>query len=415
MKARGSISIAYIMQTFPGLTLTFIYREVLALKRRGFDVTTFAIWKPDRDKLSPESRSLMDSTFYVFPISWLRFLWAHLYFLVTRPVKYVGTAVFVVTRRGETWHNRIRTAGHFAEAVYMAKEMEKLKIEHLHAHFTINAATIALIGARLLNISFSFTAHNIFFTDRIVLKEKIGESLFIAAISEYSRQFLIRMVPDQDVAGKIHIVRCGVSPEQFVPPEPKPVNDVPLILFVAQLAERKGAPFLVEACRLLAERGAPFKCVIVGDGAERPIVEQRIEQYGLQETVTLTGALFQEQLKPYLERADIFALPCITARDGDVDGIPVVLMESMAYEIATVSTTVSGIPELIEHEQSGLLVPEQDSLALADALQHLIADAQFRTKVGKNGRQKILLEFDVDQNAAKLATFFEEYLQRTGH
>lgn len=410
-KSDKPLSIAYVMQTFPGLTMTFIYREVLALRRRGLDVTTCSIWRPNRDRLSPESRSLMDSTYYVFPISWSRFLWAHLYFLVTRPVRYVSAAWFVMTRRGESWKNRVRTAGHFGEAVYMAKEIERLEIDHVHAHFAINAATIALIVARLLDISFSFTAHNIFFTDRVILKEKIREALFIAAISEYSRQFLLRMVPDQSVASKIHIVHCGVSTARFLPPDPRPVNDIPLILFVSQLAERKGTPYLVEACRLLAERGVTFECVIVGDGAERAIVEQRVEQVGLQHAVTLTGAIFQEQLKTYLDRADIFVLPCIQARDGDMDGVPVVLMEAMAKEIATVSTRVSGIPELIQDGESGLLVQEKDAVALADALQRLIADAHLRAKLGQNGRRKVLREFDVDENAALLSTLFEKYLQ----
>jgi colanic acid/amylovoran biosynthesis glycosyltransferase len=416
------MTIAYMLQAYPSLTMTFIYREVLALERRGFNVLTFSVWQPAVSSLSQESRHLVDSTYYLFPTSWFRLLWRHLYFLLTRPAKYVGTALFVLTRPGEGWRKRLRTLGHFGQAVAVAKEMQERGVHHVHAHFSHNAASIALMLSRLLGISFSFTAHNILFTDQILLREKIREARFIAAISEFTRRFIIGLVPGEDYGGKIHIVHCGLSPRDFAPPDVKPLdvlihpdvpirNDVPLLLFVAQLAERKGAPFLVEACRILAERGVAFRCTIVGGGPQKALLEQWVTQYGLQNVVELTGSLFQEHVKAYLNRADVFVLPCMQTASGDMDGIPVSLMEAMAMEIATVSTSVSGIPELIEHGHSGLLVNEQDAEGLADALQRLIEDAALRERLGKNGRQKVLREFDVDKSAEQLATLFERYVK----
>jgi len=139
-------------------------------------------------------------------------------------------------------------------------------------------------------------------------------------------------------------------------------------------------------------------------------VEQLVEQYALQEAIELTGAVPQEHLKEYLSRADVFVLPCITASNGDMDGIPVSLMEAMAIEIPTVSTYVSGIPELIEDGQNGLLVSEKDEVALANALQRLLEDEVLRTKLGKDGRQKVMHEFNIHKNAAQLATLFERYV-----
>jgi colanic acid/amylovoran biosynthesis glycosyltransferase len=402
--------IAYILQSFPLLTETFVYREVLGLEREGFRVATFAIWKPDKKKLSQEARHLVDSSYYVFPISWPKFFKAHFYFLCTRPCKYLGSLFFVLTRKGESAPNRRRTFFHFCEAVYLAMEMKNQGIGHNHAHFAINAATIALVVSRLLDITSSFTAHNNLFTDRVILKEKIRAARFIIAISEFTRRFLINLVPEDNIDDKIHIVHCGLSLDDFSPPDQKLVNDVPVLLFVAHLAERKGAPVLIEACRILAERGVAFRCIIVGDGPQRALVEQLVEQYALQEVVELTGVVFQEHLKEYLNRADVFVLPCVTASNGDIDGIPVVLMEAMAMEIATVSTYVSGIPELMEDGQSGLLVKEKDPVALADAMQHLLADSELRIKLGKSGRQKIIEEFNIDKNVAQLATLFERYL-----
>ncbi|PWB49898.1 MAG: colanic acid biosynthesis glycosyltransferase WcaL [Anaerolineales bacterium] len=352
----------------------------------------------------------MDTTCYIFPISWPRFLQRHIYFLLTRPINYIGTALFVLTRPGESWKNRLRTVYHFGEAVYLAKEVQQRNIQHLHAHFTINAASIALIVARLLNISFSFTAHNIFFTDRLLLKEKVRESRFIAVISRFSQEYLLRLVPGESWRGKTHIVHCGISPGQFSPPYPRPANIVPFIFFVSQLEERKGALYLIEACRLLKGRGVSFQCVLAGDGPQKPIIQRLIDQYGLKEIVDLPGAIFIEQVRDYLNQADIFVLPCIVARNGDMDGIPVALMEAMACEIAVVSTRVSGIPELIQDGESGLLVSEKDAIALADAIQRLIEDKELCLQLGKNGRQKVMREFDVDGNASQLAKLFESCL-----
>jgi len=409
-----SLPIGYITQSFPSLTTTFIYREVLALREIGFDIVTFAIWKPNISKLSEESKDLVDSTFYVFPISWSKLLVAHLYFLFTRPLKYLGTFFFVLTRRGESIRNRRRTFFHFFEAIYLALDAKRTGIRHIHAHFTVNAATLALIIARILDISFSFTAHNNIFSDRLILKEKLKAAKFFFAISNYSRNFLLEFLPDEGLQERSHIVHCGVSPADFSPPAHRVGNQRPLIFSLAQLVDRKGLPVLVEACAILHERGYDFQCFIAGDGPQRSLMERLITEYQIQDKVQLVGIVFQEQLADYLDKTDMFVLPCITADDGDRDGIPVVLMEAMAMEIPTVSTYVSGIPELIEDGQTGLLVRERDAAALADAIQRLIEDGCLRQRLGKQGRQKIIHEFNIHKNAAQLATLFKEYLNIDG-
>jgi colanic acid/amylovoran biosynthesis glycosyltransferase len=352
----------------------------------------------------------VDSSFYVFPISWPRFFAAHLYFFFTRPVGYISTLLFVLTRRGESIKNRRRTFFHFFEAIYLALDAKREGIRHIHAHFTINAATIALIIARMLDISFSFTAHNTFFTDRPILKEKLKAAKFIIAISKYSRDFLLGLLPEEELKDRFHIVHCGVSPDDFLPPTHKATNQRPLIFSLAQLVERKGLPVLIESCKILAERGCDFQCLIAGDGPQQSLLERLITEYQIQDKVQLIGIVFQEQLVDYLNKADMFVLPCLTARNGDRDGIPVVLMEAMAMEIPTISTCVSGIPELIEDGQSGLLVREKDAVDLADAMQRLLEDDELRGRLGKNGRQKVIQEFNIYENAAQLAALFGRYL-----
>ena len=405
-----SAPIAYITQSFPGLTTTFIYREVLALREVGFNIATFAIWKPNVNQLSAESKHLVDSSFYVFPISWPKFFMAHLYFLLTHPLKYISTFFFVLTRKGEPMHNRRRTLFHFFEAMSLAWDAKREGIKHIHAHFTVNAATIAFIIARMLDISFSMTAHNIFFTDRVILKEKVKAAKFIIAISNYSKDFLLNLFPAEDLKDKIHIVHCGISPDNFLLPNHRATNQRPNIFSISQFAERKGYPVLLEACKILVDRGCDFECSIAGDGPQHPLLKQLMANYQIQDRVHLPGVVFQEQLVDRLNQADIFVLPCITATNGDMDGVPVVLMEAMAMELPTVSTYVSGIPELIEDGQSGLLVEEKDPVALADTLQRLIEDDKLRERLGKNGRQKVIQEFNIFENAAQIAALFKQYL-----
>ncbi|MGB1251519.1 MAG: glycosyltransferase, partial [Candidatus Promineifilaceae bacterium] len=370
-------TIAYIAQFFPILTETFVYREVNALRRQGYNVVTLANRTPDTKKLSQESLELMDSTEYVFPLQLIPFIFAHLYFIITAPKAYFGTFWAVMGPSGESWDNRRRTLGHFGGGVYLAHRARNQSIEHIHAHFSVNAATIGLVIARLLDISYSFTVHNNIFTDRLILREKLRAAKFIISISEYSRQFLVNYAPEiSDLADKISIVHCGISPEQFIPERnfSAETDHTPHIVSLSSLTERKGMPMLVEACRILRDRGIPFTCTIAGDGPQRALLEQKIGDYELENHVTLAGRYFQEDIRDYLNNAHVFALACVTASNGDVDGVPVALMEAMAMKVPTVSTVVSGIPELIDHEISGLLVPEQSPEKLANAIVRLLAD-----------------------------------------
>lgn len=406
-------TIAYITQLFPSLSMTFVYREVEALREKGCQIVTFSIWKPKRDQLSAEAQHLMDSTTYVFPLNWPRFLITHLRYMITRPLRYWGTLLFLLTRPGESWKNRIRTFYHFCEAVYLAPEVQRRGVEHIHSHFALNSATVAMVLARLLNIPFSFTAHaNDIFCNPILLKQKIQAAQFIIAISEYNRKHLYSILPCPDTARKIHVVRYGVDVHRFSPPDPPAQNGRPVLLSVCRLVEKKGLPYLVKACKHLVDAGYEFRCLIVGGGPQESLLRQMIRSSGLESYVSLEGVVFQEHLKDYLKQADVFVLPCIVASDGDRDGIPNTLIEAMAMGIPVVSTRVSGIPELIEHEHTGLLVAEKDEQALAEALGRLLNDEPLRLRLGQAGRQRVEQEHTLDRNVEKLLAIFERYLSR---
>ena len=177
---------------------------------------------------------------------------------------------------------------------------------------------------------------------------------------------------------------------------------------VAQLAPRKGFHVLIEACHYLTQQDVPFRCYIFGEGTERSRLESLIKEYNLGDRILMPGRIHQAELRQFLNRADVFVLPCVRDNDGDQDGIPVVLMEAMAMELPVISTSLSGIPELISHERNGLLVPPSDAVALADALQRLKNNRAMRKQLGKLGRETVIGDFNIHRSAERMAALLEE-------
>jgi glycosyltransferase involved in cell wall biosynthesis len=403
--------IGYLAQKYPQLTLTFVYREVQALRAAGLEIQTFSTWRPGRDEVSAEAQPLRDETFYLFPMDWLAFALSHASYLLRRPRRYLGALWFCLSRPQRSARNRLRTFLHFLQGVRLARELERRGLQHVHVHFALNAATLALVAARLTGISFSFTAHaNDIFVNPILLPEKVRAARFIVVISEFNRRFLSSLVPDPAVAAKLRLVRYGVDVGRFSPAARRPQTDPPLILAVARLVEKKGFPYLIQACQRLAGLGRAFECVIIGGGPQEPLLRGLIQSGNLTGRVTLAGRVYQEHLREYFNRAAVFVLPCIQAGDGDMDGIPNTLIEAMAMEVPVISTTVSGIPELVEDGRTGLLVPPRDPDALADALARLLDDAGLRQRLGMAGRERVVAEYESGKNAAELLRIFEHYL-----
>lgn len=403
--------IGYLAQLFPGLTITFVYREILALRAVGLQLESFSIWKPNPDELSEEAKGFVEETFYVFPLNWFQFVHSHIYYLFSRPKLYLGTLWFCLTREHTSFKNRVRTFYHFCQAVYMGKTVERKQIQHLHAHFALNATTIALVISRLSGVTFSFTAHaDDIFVNPILLPEKIKAALFIVVISEYNARFLYDVVPAPETLNKMYLVHCGIDVKRFSPNSQQPSVFPPTILAVGQLVEKKGYAYLIKACKILVGRGYDFRCLIAGGGPQEALLTHMIEEAKLSNHVHLVGRVFQEQLPDYYRQADIFVLACVRSHNQSMDGIPNVLMEAMAMEIPCISTTISGIPELVEHGKTGLLVPPQDEVSLADAIATLLEDPELRTTLGKAGRAKVIADFEIEKSADTLIQIFRSYL-----
>jgi colanic acid/amylovoran biosynthesis glycosyltransferase len=400
------LNVVYVIGTYPVPTTTFIDREIQALRGMGVRVQVVSIRPPPR-ALSSEQAALGADVQYVLPAGVGGLMWSHVTFLLSRPVPYAGTLKYLITRRHPNLRARLRTVGHFGVGVHAARLIrERCPSDHVHAHFVDRAAVVALVVGRLLRRPFSATAHaNDIYVDPVLLPEKMAGAKFIATCTRYNASHLRSVSEDASGRG----VRCvyhGLDLQEYQPSSTRPRHR-PLLLSVGQLKEKKGFRYLLDACRMLVDRGVEFDCQIVGEGPQRLELEARLDELSLRDRVSLVGPLPHAGVIAKYREATIFVLPCVTASDGDRDGIPNVILEAMAMQLPVVSTRHSGIPEAVQDQVNGLLVPPADPSALAEALARLLEDADLRERFGRNGRRRIVDVFDAEVNAQ---TLLEEFV-----
>ena len=393
------MNLVCIIGTYPGLSNTFIDREIRMLRQWVLDIQLLSIRQPHlQSVLSQEQRSYQREVTYLIPVRWLSFLGGHLRFLLTRPRTYLGTLLYLFTRPHPSARDRLMTLLHFSEGVYAAHLLRKQAVDHLHAHFVERAATVALVAGRLLDVPYSLAVHagEDIYVHPVLLPEKFSEAKFAISCTQYNLDYLRDLgVPGLE-DGKAICIHHGLDVERH-PPATNP-QDPPLLLAVGRLVEKKGFEYLIRACRQLRDQGRDFVCRIVGPGPDRHKLEALIAELSMQDVVKLCGGVPHEEVIRWYDRATIFVLPCIRGTDGSLDGIPNVLLEAMAMELPVVSTTVSAIPELVQDQVDGILVPPRDEEALASALARLLDEPRLRTRLGKMGRQTVAERFDIEQN-----------------
>lgn len=400
--ARSPFKVAYIMSRFPKLSETFVLYEMLALQQQGVGIEVFPLINERASVVHAEAKPFVDRAHYL-PVLSPSIIKANLHFLRTRPAAYLRTWIEVLRGTLGSPNYMIGGLGSIPKAAKFAYDMQRLGVTHVHAHFANHPTVAALVINRLAGIPFSFTAHaHDIYVDQHMLKEKVRAAKFVVAISEYNRELIVKHA-GEDMRGKIKIVHCGVDTRLFQPRQKTPGDGQFTIVCVGSLEEKKGQTHLIEACRLLKQRGLNFICHLIGDGASRPALEEQIRRDNLADVVKLAGGRPRSEVLQVLARADVVALPSIRTKSGKMEGIPVALMEPLACEVPVISTRTSGIPELVEDGVTGLLVPPEDAAALADALQRLANDPALGSRLGQAGRVKVLREFDLTDNTTKLA------------
>ena len=397
------MKIAYIMSRFPKVTETFVLLEMLELRKHDVDLAIYPLIKPRAHVQHPEAQELMPRVHYT-PFLSPGVLLANLRCMVAHPIRYWKTLWEVVSGTFGSWSFLAKSLAMFPKSVRIAGLMQRAGIEHVHAHFSTYPAGAALVVHRLSGIPFTFTAHGSdIHVEQRMLAEKIEASLGAVMISEYNRRFVLEKC-GLALADKLHVIHCGIRPADYEQAGGGQSRaDAPFsIICVASLNEVKGHTYLIEACRLLRERGVDFVCHLVGDGPLRGRITGQIAAGGLGDHVLLHGARTRGDVAALLAQADAAALTSVKTPSGRREGIPVVLMEAMASGLPVVASEISGISELVEPERAGLLVPPGQSGAIADALQRLSADPELRRRLGAAGRQKVRSEFAIEDTVAQL-------------
>jgi colanic acid/amylovoran biosynthesis glycosyltransferase len=394
--------VLYLVSLFPCWSETFIVREINELLKLGVDVRIVSLKHPAEKMVQSDAQALNHRVLY--PPSNIACAAQVIRRVLRHPLRELKDLAMMARGLGRKPAALAKTLVVWWRTLGLLPAIEAFAPDHLHAHWATYPSTAALLVSLRTGRPFSFTAHahDIFLEDHLLAK-KLERAAFGVTISQFNRRFIADKL-QAAVEGRLHIVHCGVDPSAF---RFHPQDRVPgELVAVGRLDEIKGFQYLIDACALLRDRGAVFTCRIVGDGPLRTALSERIHHARLADRVILLGARPQEEVRGYLERASVFVLPSVVTARGDRDGIPVALMEAMAVGLPVVSTRVSGIPELVEHGESGLLAEPRDAVGLARCIEHLLADPSAARRMAARARDTVERDFDVATETRKLRDAF---------
>ena len=396
--------IAYITTCFGAQSHTFIRREIAELAKQDIEVELFGIRRNVSCKLTENERQQVSRTYYLYPLRLGCTLLLNLDWMVTRLHRY-WPALWVALTNGERkLLQRLKLIYHFFMAAPLAQQMEQRGVEHIHAHFMNVSATMAMYTSLLTGIPYSITVHSAGTRNVphiIGISPKLKYAQFLIMISRFNIDYFDGIYPCRD---KSTVVRCGIDLDQYPYREP---DDSPigvdaqpvLLLAVGRLVEKKGFRFLVDAVARLRDKSVDVALDIVGSGPLENALQQQVRDLSLTDRVTFSGSASTDDVRRKMLQATAVIVPSVTSESGEMEGIPVVLMEAMALGVPVLSTRHSGIPELVREDETGMVVPEQDVEALALALQSFSDTSSEkileRARYVRKARRLIESEFDI--------------------
>jgi glycosyltransferase involved in cell wall biosynthesis len=403
-----ALTIAYLVNQYPKVSHSFIRREIAGLERCGIEVERFSVRSCLSELVDDDDIQEFQRTRTVLDASAFTFIWSLLSILLSRPLRFFNSLQRAMSMgwvaKGAIFHH----CAYLLEACVLVKWFEEADVSHVHAHFGTNSTTVALLCKTLGGPSYSFTVHGPEEFDRpevLSLKEKISEALFVVGVSHFGRSQLYRW-SDHKQWHKIHVVRCGVD-ETFLAHPLSPIPNEPNFVCVGRLSEQKGHFLLLEAAKRLAQEGHDFHLSFVGDGELREDIEQSLQHNGLTDKVTITGWASGAEVRKYLLNSRALVLPSFA------EGLPVVIMEALALGRPVISTYVAGIPELVEPNTCGWLVPAGSVDSLVDALRMALQSSTGSLEeMGKAGYQRVGDRHSVAIEANRLADLFKVNLAK---
>jgi colanic acid/amylovoran biosynthesis glycosyltransferase len=396
--------VAYIVSRFPHVSETFIVRELEAVAEQpGLALELFSLFPAVDPTVHARARPWLSRLHRpkvaeaVAAVAW----WAR-----RRPIRLASSLALVVGGYARRPGLLARALATFPLAAALARVVKTRRIDHVHAHYATYPLLAAWLGRRLTDVTYSVTVHaHDIFVDRSFLGPRLADAGFAIAVSEYNRRYLAAY--EAPAATPVHVVRCGIDPaaHRYRPRAPRPCGVV-RALCVASLQEYKGHRVLLEALAVAGPRLARLELDLVGDGPLRASLETLARRRGLRSRVRFHGSLTESAVNALLDRADLFVLPSIVARSGQMEGLPVSLMEAMAAGVPVIASTLSGIPELVRDGETGLLAEPGDVEDLVRALELALADPTAALARARTARRLVEHEYDVARSAARLRNLF---------
>lgn len=387
--------LVYIVSQYPYLTETFVAREMEELVKMGHEVIICPL-RPPVKKIGPRGIEVSGAQVLRCPLTPWALLSAQTWLLRRLPVAWWAcwrdflSGIHKVSRLHHLIYILLVTT-------WLAKSLQNLKVDHIRGHFLHSEAMSCMWLSRIINKPYSLTAHtNILHYPSYFITKVVNGAEFVAGISQDVCNFVKKM-RGQDV----YLIYNGINLEDFL------INDVhlgqqpPIILSIGSLVEKKGFDVLINACALLKRSGLIFTCRIIGKGKERPHLEKLVRDFGLKKIVQLPGAMDFQLVKQELAKATIFIMPSKPTQ-GDQDGLPTVLIESMAMGTPVVSTRLAGIPDLVKDGETGLLAAPGDPESLAECMAQLLRDPDLQQRLALAGRRLVEQKFDLRRSAATL-------------
>ena len=398
MNRSGPPVLGIILKGYPRISETFISNEILLLEKLGFKLHLFSM-RRGREAFTHRSVQQVKAPVDYLPETLLKPLPRLLRANLALAARIPGVYHRALTIAWQRWRRTRKSATlkHLFQAGYLTQRLlPRTAVAHLHAHFAHSPTSVAMFTSRLSGLPFSFTAHakDIYTSDPRQLSEKMALAAHVVTCTEYNRRYLLELAGDS--APAVRCVYHGIDTALFID-ESRTVftaGSPYQLLTVARLVLKKGLPTVYRALNILRDRGVDFQHTLIGDGEERKSVLDLIARLGLENRCRWIGTQPHHVVRRHYRKAHAFVLGCEVAPDGDRDGIPNVLLESMAMGVPVAATAVSAIPELIRTGETGLLVPPGEPSQLAAAVERLLTDTALRRRVIPAARQLIQQHFD---------------------
>ncbi|MFW5836704.1 MAG: glycosyltransferase [Desulfovibrionaceae bacterium] len=400
-----------VLKGFPRISETFISGEILGLEREGVAVRIISLRHP-REAFTHGAVQRITAPVDYLPTTLrgnlLRLAKSNLKALGRRPGPWLRGLAGALRRMART--RRLATLRHFLQGGHIVGEiLPASNIAHLHAHFAHSPTSVARFAAEIAGLPFSFTAHakDIYTQKPGRVAEKLTQARMAITCTRYNQARLLSLAPN---GAEIHCVYHGIDLSLFrTPGEHAPAEPPYRLLTVARLTEKKGIDTVLRCVRILREAGLDVRHDVIGDGEDRAELEALRDELGLQDVCRFHGTMPHEKVLDFYQRAHVFALGCRIAKNGDRDGIPNVVAEALAMKVPVAATDVSGVPELVEHETTGLLCEPDSPQALARNIRRLLLEQNLRRRVTTQGRDKVEEVFDNRRLIPEIAAIFRSH------